>query len=289
MKRTLRYLCCGTALAAMIIAGTGCTKEVGRERLTPAETKHTEDTEEERADASDEASDETSDETPVKTSGTPLTGEGTVGDLNYSIVTDSSSSENTDRGYYIFDSDEDGLSYYVIISSGEKNTGGYDIFVTDISYDGIEAVITVCETSPGPTDMVFQAFTYPCCAVRFNKLPEKIKVVSEDGKELDLLYRRLSYTTIEDGWIAFLAAGSGEMTRETYVYETGDGRYRYVNVESVTQSWGSSKWNHNIIGFGIVDSKEDIVSVAEEFGSCGYVAFHGDMTTPHTVQEFLDS
>lgn len=76
---------------------------------------------------------------------------------------------------------------------------------------------------------------------------------------------------------------------KTYVYETVDGQYSYVNVLSTTVNYGSTKWNDVIKGSGMADSKEDIIKAAKEFGSCGFVFYAGDTVTIHTVDEFLEN
>lgn len=75
---------------------------------------------------------------------------------------------------------------------------------------------------------------------------------------------------------------------KTYVYETVDGQYSYINVISTTVNYGVTRWRNIVKGSGIVESKEDIIEVAEEFGSCGFVLYAGDSVNNHTVDEFLE-
>jgi len=71
------------------------------------------------------------------------------------------------RGFGLIREDED--YYYVYVGSGEKNTGGYDIYVSDmVQIDG-QVHITVGETIPSKDDMVTQALTYPYQIVRYSK------------------------------------------------------------------------------------------------------------------------
>ena len=86
---------------------------------------------------------------------------------------------------------------------------------------------------------------------------------------------------------AVIENGTGEIMHKTYVYETVDGKYSYLNVFSTTVNYGSTKWNNIVKDSGIVDSKEDIVETAKEFGSCGFILYAGDSVTFHTVDEFL--
>lgn len=93
---------------------------------------------------------------------------------------------------------------------------------------------------------------------------------------------------IINGWFCVFEDGAGEMMRQTYVYELSDGRYRFINVQSVTASWGSSKWKHVVKGTGTVDSREAIVEEAKKFQSCGFIMYAGDtVKKPHSVAEFL--
>lgn len=71
------------------------------------------------------------------------------------------------RGFGLIREDED--YNYVYIGSGEKNTGGYDIFVSDMVEASGQVYITVGETIPSKDDMVTQALTYPYQIVRYSK------------------------------------------------------------------------------------------------------------------------
>lgn len=64
---------------------------------------------------------------------------------------------------------EDDNYNYVYIGSGEKNTGGYDIFVSDMVEVNGQVHIIVSETIPSKDDLVTQAFTYPYQVVRYSK------------------------------------------------------------------------------------------------------------------------
>ncbi len=89
---------------------------------------------------------------------------------------------------------------------------------------------------------------------------------------------------IEDGYIAVLHGGVGERTYETYVYENGKG-YKFYNVISTTESWGSSKRNLQVRNYGTVDTKEDVFRRAKEHGADQFVTYPGDPTA-YPVEEF---
>ena len=238
----------------------------------PAETK-----------ASETAPSETSEPSFAK-----IPESGIINGLYYHIVPASSSGDSGRRGYYIFQEKQDKLSYKFLISAGRFSTGGHSIEIADIQYDGSKLKITVKETGPKSTDIVTQAITYPCCGLETDKLPENIEIVSPNGTIYELIDTQLDGSEIDKGWIAIIRDGAGEIMRSTYVYELPDGKYKYINVQSTTKSWGSTKWNHVVRGSGIVDSREAVVEEAKKFNSCGFVSFAGDASKKvHSVAEFL--
>ena len=204
--------------------------------------------------------------------------------LDYQIMTVNGTSK--DRGYYVVEVEEDGYPYDVIISSGERSTGGYDIQIMSVDYDGSLLTITVDETAPGPTDMVTEALTYPSCAIELSILPDEIKVVTTAGEELKCLDTKLGDSAIEDGWLCVIEEGTGEVMLKTFVYENADGTYKYINVKSTTTSWGATTWNDVVKGSGTADTRDDVAAAAEEFGSCGFVLLPNDYQTVYTVEEF---
>ena len=54
----------------------------------------------------------------------------------------------------------DGL-LYLLVTYGEKPTGGYDVEITDISEKENKLVVTAHFTEPGKDDIVTEALTYP--------------------------------------------------------------------------------------------------------------------------------
>ncbi len=50
---------------------------------------------------------------------------------------------------------------YLLVTYGEKPTGGYDVEITDITEEEGKLVVTAYFTEPGEDDMVTQALTYP--------------------------------------------------------------------------------------------------------------------------------
>ena len=279
MKSITRKLT-GAAAAAMAVTMlfAGCSTN------TPESSEAEEETEETTVEESSEDAEDAEDteyETSADTSQAP-----SQIPFDYKIVPAASSEGTDDRGYYVFERPEDALPYKLVIAAGEFSTGGYDIEITDVLYDGTELVVTVKETAPADTDMVTEAFTYPCCAMELGLLPDEIRVVSESGQEFECLDISLDEGEIEDGWLCVLEDGAGEFMRKTYVYENADGTYKYINVESTTTSWGASTWNDVVKGSGTADTRDDIVAAAEDFGSCGFVLLPNDYQTVYTIDEF---
>ena len=111
---------------------------------------------------------------------------GTVGDYEYRILgKDEYRAKQAERGYYIDRLEQEDSPYYIVICSGEKNTGGYDIGIAGIDYQDGALLITVKETSPAPGDMVTQAIEYPCCVLELDKLPDAIHIVNTEGVDFN--------------------------------------------------------------------------------------------------------
>jgi len=282
MRRDLRhYICMGLAVTAVLAGVAGCASE----NKKSSKQDDTEDTTAVKVQESSEP-----EETTVQydiTQPSDLEESGNIGGIDYELSPANAYGDLDDRGYYVFDDPSDPLPYILVITSGEHSTGGYDIEIVDLQYDGSELTVVVKETSPGPEDIVTEAFTYPCCGVKLSLLPDSVCVKNIAGVEFEELAVSLSDNNIDDGWIACLEDGAGEIIEKTYVYELADGTYKYINVESITASWGSTQWNDTVKGSGIVDTRDDIIKVAEDFGSCGWVLLPGDYSTAYSIEEFV--
>ncbi len=228
---------------------------------------------------------------------------GEVEGCNFRITErDDTSPMGKNRGYYIDMLDQPNSPYFVIINSGERNTGGYGISVVDIGVQDGEVIITVEETMPSPNDIVTQAFTYPSCAVVFDKLPENFRVISIMGEEFKNTSGDTDSTSpdypmddprlfeddykIPDGWIASFRNGAGEIMMETFVY-AGTNGYTCINVQSTTVSWGSSQWKNRFKSEMAAADKDEVISITKGFGSDGCVIFPDDLNKACDVGEFL--
>ena len=208
----------------------------------------------------------------------PISGAGTINGLEYHVIDETCTGDNLIRGFDLFGISGDKYPYKVVVMSGEYSTGGYTIELIGLKYDGEEDLtVVVRETAPSPTDVVTQAITYPWCAVELKKLPEHIRVFSEQGEEFEHLCTELSSDEIGDDWIYILESGAGEIMYKTYVYETeGDKAYRYIHVEAHTVSWGNPAWREIVREIGSASTKEEIIEKSKEFGSFRTIVYPDD-------------
>ncbi|MBO4449953.1 MAG: protease complex subunit PrcB family protein [Clostridiales bacterium] len=288
-----KTLCLGTAAAAVLFMLAGCmATHVKADSDKPQSDKVTTITvplttqPESRPDPTTGPSETEREEKEETSAPGKFPESGTINDLEYKVTAASPAKSSRERGYYVYAPEKTELPYAILISAGEFNTGGHDISISGIQYDGNTLTITVSETSPASGDAVIQAITYPCCAVRFSKLPKSIKVVSDKGQEFKCLYYYNEASEIEPGYFAVLENGSGEIIQKTYVYKTPDGKYRYDHATATTTSWGSTHWNEVLKGSGFADTREEVVEAAKKFGSCGFVLYPGD-NQARSISEFL--
>ena len=88
------------------------------------------------------------------------------------------------RGFAYF---KENGAYIMIITLGEKPSGGFNVKVEAV--EDIEGItkVTVREHEPGPDDIVTMALTYPYTIVRIKGVTENFKVVNQKGEEFQLL------------------------------------------------------------------------------------------------------
>jgi len=116
--------------------------------------------------------------------------EGTISGISYTIHDDYNQGnyDYSKRGYYVDTLNQPNAPYYFIITMGEKNTGGYSIFITDIKIDKEKNVeVIVKETEPKPGSIVTMAFTYPACCLELNVPVNNIKIINTDGEIFNLI------------------------------------------------------------------------------------------------------
>lgn len=94
---------------------------------------------------------------------------------------------------------------------------------------------------------------------------------------------------IPNDYIAIFHGGVGEQTYETYIYKIDNGHvnlgFKYINVTSTTESWGSSNWKHKINDKGEFDWTDGAFIVAKKHGAYSYVTLPNDDKI-YTIEEF---
>ena len=89
------------------------------------------------------------------------------------------------RGYFVFNPKDyvTGNDFYVLISAGEKPTGGYSINIDSLTLQNNTLKVVIKEQEPDARDGVIQVITYPLVVVKMYDLIEGIYVIDEDNKE----------------------------------------------------------------------------------------------------------
>lgn len=114
----------------------------------------------------------------------------TVNKINFEVVDVSTLSEQLQneiealkqqRGYEFW-LQEDG-SYYILISSGEKSTGGYGIEVNSIEDNEGRTIIAVTETAPGADEMTAQMITYPFVVIKASGITDNFMINDQNQNE----------------------------------------------------------------------------------------------------------
>ena len=280
MKKS--YVFCLTAVLVAVGLLSGCAnKTTDPVVIEPIETLAETDSEEQiiketenEAVAENASLNESEPEKEYK----EIDGTGNVGDYKYILDGAEENGPDYDRGWFLETADGTN-ECIIVICSGKKSTGGYSIKIVDIDYVENDDLIniTVKEDSP-EGNTVTEAFTWPTCYIYFSARPKNVKVVNIDGEELTFQGGYQEKFVAGKDYIAVFSAGAGEILQKTYVYKTDDGRYRYVNVTAVTESWGSPRWKETLKGSGIVDTKEEIVEVAKMHNSYGSVMYASEFT-----------
>ena len=97
-----------------------------------------------------------------------IVGEKYEDDLEYKVLDNDYYSNYKERGYKLIKNKD---KYNLIISLGEKGTGGYSIDIVNIQVSGNNVTVYLDENEPGEKDVVTQAFTYPSVTIEFNGKP----------------------------------------------------------------------------------------------------------------------
>ncbi len=94
-----------------------------------------------------------------------------------------------------------------------------------------------------------------------------------------------SNVNVTDGYIAIICNEYRDMVYKTYVYKTAV-RYKYINTVSLVSSSGQSAGREMVDSNGMLESLEEVVGVAEQFNSAGYVKYPGD-SREYSIDDLL--
>lgn len=94
---------------------------------------------------------------------------------------------------------------------------------------------------------------------------------------------------VPNDYIAIFHGGVGEQIYKTYIYKVDNGHvnrgFKYINVTSTTESWGSSNWKLEINDKGEFDWTDGAFIVAKKHGAYSYVTLPNDDKI-YTIEEF---
>lgn len=176
MHKGLRTALCATLAFAVIAGIAGCT-------LTPSQPANTNGT----TQATTAATYSQNYKSVKEDNNGSLPEKGQVGNMKYEILGKDSYGnlmEKTKvRGYYVDQLEQLDTPYFIVIYSGKKTTGGYDVKIVDLGLNDEELIITVEETSPAKDASVTQAIDYPFCVLKLDQMPKDFKIVNTNGDE----------------------------------------------------------------------------------------------------------
>lgn len=89
------------------------------------------------------------------------------------------------RGYAFWPQDDG--SYLILISAGEKPTGGYGIEVNSIESMEERTIITVTETEPAPDAMSITVLTYPSVVIKASGITDELIIHDQNQKKYEEL------------------------------------------------------------------------------------------------------
>ena len=168
------------------------------------------------------------------------------------------------------------------------NTKQY-IEIENIGYDRDDDAVVIYLNLRTYRDYPLNDVTYPSCAVKFDKIPDKVKIRSYDGNT----YLFGGYISDTDAWGLDVAIDpdytavfqSGH--KSTYVYEIEDGKYRYILVNSSRASHQHPNQRDFVKGSGTVDSIAALKSVCTRFGTFDEVMVKGDEENRIKAEDYI--
>lgn len=164
-RKVLSLLLVGALIVSMLV---GCSNDKGKTSNANEQTKQTEQTEQTESEGT------TSEEEKTNVSFAIVE---QIDEETQKLIDD----KVAEKGYRVLS--QDSTSAVVLISSGEKPTGGYGIAVkTAEEKDGV-VTITVEETSPDKDAVVTEVLTYPYTVVKLDTKASEFMVFNTEGEE----------------------------------------------------------------------------------------------------------
>ncbi|MBM2820739.1 MAG: hypothetical protein HW405_499, partial [Candidatus Berkelbacteria bacterium] len=68
----------------------------------------------------------------------------------------------------------------IIVAAGQKNTGGFDIEITNIQKQSNQTLVYYTETSPAKNCLVTMALEYPYHAIEISKTSDEITFIPQE-------------------------------------------------------------------------------------------------------------
>lgn len=194
-----------------------------------------------------------------------------------------------DYGWYVYKEAED--RNFILICGGREFTRGNFLYLQNYKYEDYDEdylTLTV-DVEPSSKDLPeTEQDPYPYCGLVITKIPDGIVVQDIYGNAIPFK----GYISdaedwgideeVDDDYAFFFTDGDSSYTHNTYVYETDDG-YRYIDA-AIMESSGKTL----IKGSGTVGSIDNLVRVADRFGSNVYVTVRGE-DTKIPADEYISS
>ena len=122
--------------------------------------------------------------TSVKEASGDLPAKGTVGDIEYKMLSkDQMGCYNKDRGYYIDQLEQLDSPYFIVISAGTHTSSGADIKISDFGMNGSTLVIVVEEYKDSGAK--YEGLNCPCAALEVDQMPADLLIISTAGEHFE--------------------------------------------------------------------------------------------------------
>ena len=124
--------------------------------------------------------------TSVKNESGELPAKGTVGGIEYTMLSkDQMGCYNKDRGYYIDQLEQLDSPFFIVISAGTHTASGADIKISDFGMNGSTLVIVVEEYKDSGAE--YEGLNCPCAALEVNQIPADLLIISTAGEKFEEL------------------------------------------------------------------------------------------------------